>query len=163
MEQRGGVLVTAAATHKISATLQDTVEQYQADVAAGRRTRSATYELAMAHAAQTGQAVRKGDRITYYITGSGSGVTAFANACLAEVWEAEHPDENTDFYLKRLDEFARKFAPFFTPEDFQQVFAPEGLFGFSAAGIRLQTTIKQEQSVRQKGETPWDVSTARSL
>jgi DNA polymerase elongation subunit (family B) len=131
-------------------TLKDTVEQYQADVTAGRRTRSATYELAMARAAQTGQAVRKGDRITYYITGSGSGVTAFANACFAEAWEAERPDENTDYYLKRLDEFARKFAPFFTPEDFQQVFAPEGLFGFSAAGIRLQTTTKQEQRARQK-------------
>jgi DNA polymerase elongation subunit (family B) len=144
-------------------TLKETIEQYQADVDAGRRTRSATYELAMARAAQTGQPVRKGDRITYYITGSGSGVTAFANACLADVWKATHPDENTAYYLKRLDEFARKFAPFFTPEDFQQVFAPEGLFGFSAAGIRLQTRTKQEQRARQKGAARWDVSTARSL
>jgi hypothetical protein len=116
----------------------------------------------MARAAQTGQPVRKGDRITYYITGSRSGVTAFANACLADAWEAAHPDENTEYYLKRLDEFARKFAPFFTPDAFQQVFAPEGLFGFSAAGIRLQTKTKQEQHTRQKGAARWDVSTARS-
>ena len=140
-------------------TLKETIEQYQADVDAGRRTRSATYELAIARAAQTGQPVRKGDRITYYITGSGSGVTAFANACLADAWEATRPDENTD-YLKRLDEFAGKFAVF-TPEDFQQVFAPEGLFGFSADGIRLQPTTKQEQRTRQKGAAQWDVSTAR--
>jgi DNA polymerase elongation subunit (family B) len=143
-------------------TLKETIEQYQADVEAGRRTRSATYELAMARATQTGQPVRKGDRITYYITGSGSGITAFANACLADAWEATRPDENTDHYLKRLDEFAGKFAAFFTPEDFQQVFAPEGLFGFSAHGIRLQTTTKKEQRARQKGEARWDVSTARS-
>jgi hypothetical protein len=143
-------------------TLKDTIAQYQADVDAGRRTRSATYELAMARATQTGQPVRKGDRITYYITGSGSGVTAFANACLADVWQAAHPDENTEYYLKRLDEFAGKFATFFTPEDFQQVFAPEGLFGFPAAGIRLQTTTKRQQHARQKGAARWDVSTARS-
>ena len=142
-------------------TLKETIEQYQADVDAGRRTRSATYELAIARAAQTGQPVRKGDRITYYITGSGSGVTAFANACLADAWDATRPDENTDHYLKRLDEFAGKFAVFFTPEDFQQVFAPEGLFGFSAAGIRLQPTMKQEQRTRQKGAARWDVSTAK--
>jgi DNA polymerase elongation subunit (family B) len=143
-------------------TLKDTVAQYQADVEAGRRARSATYELAIARAAQTGQPVRKGDRITYYVTGSGSGVTAFANACLAEAWDATRPDENTDYYLKRLDEFSSKFTPFFTAEDFQQVFAPEGLFGFSADGIHLQTTTKQEHHVRQRGATAWDVSTARS-
>ena len=144
-------------------TLKETVEQYQADVAAGRRTRSASYELAMARAAQTSQPVRKGDRMTYYITGSGSGVAAFANARLAENWEATHADENTDYYLKRLDEFASKFTPFFTPTDFRQVFAPEGLFGFSAHNIRLQTTTQQEKRAGQKGAARRGVSTARSL
>jgi hypothetical protein len=117
----------------------------------------------MARAAQTGQPVRKGDRMTYYITGSGAGVTAFANARVAEAWEATRPDENTEYYLKRLDEFAGKFTPFFTAADFQQVFAPEGLFGFSAAGMRLQTTTQQEKQTRQKGAAAWDVSTVRSL
>jgi DNA polymerase, archaea type len=125
-------------------TLKDTVEQYHADVASGRRSKAATYELAMARAKQTNQPMRKGDRITYYISGSSSGVTAFDNARLAEAWQAAQPDENTAYYLKRLDEFARKFAPFFRPQDFQQVFAPEGLFRFSAAGIRLQNTTQQE-------------------
>jgi DNA polymerase elongation subunit (family B) len=124
-------------------TLKDTLEQYEADVAAGRRSRAATYELAMARAQQTGQPVRKGDRITYYVTGSGSGITAFENARLAEAWEAARPDENTAYYLKRLDEFARKFEPFFAPEDFQRVFAPEGLFGFTATGIRLQYSARE--------------------
>jgi DNA polymerase elongation subunit (family B) len=130
-------------------TLKDTLEQYEADVAAGRRSKAATYELAMARAQQTGQPVRKGDRITYYITGSGSGITAFENARLAEAWEAARPDENTAYYLKRLDEFARKFEPFFAPEDFQHVFSPEGLFGFTATGICLQYTEREVPPARQ--------------
>lgn len=119
-------------------TLKDTVERYQADVAAGRRSKAATYELAMARAEHTGQPVRKGDRITYYVTGSSASVTTFAYARFADAWDAGQPDENTAYYLKRLDEFAGKFAPFFTPHDFQRVFAPDDLFGFSPAGIQLR-------------------------
>jgi DNA polymerase I len=119
-------------------TLKETVETYQADVASGRRSKAATYELAIARAAQTGQPVRKGDRITYYVTGSGPTVTTFAHARLADAWESAHPDENTAYYLKRLHEFTRKFEPFFTPDDFQRVFAPDDLFGFSATGMQLR-------------------------
>jgi DNA polymerase I len=121
-------------------TLKDTLDRYQADIAAGRRSRAAAYELALQRSRQTGQPARKGDRMTYYVTGSGPGVTAFDNARLAEDWDANHADENTTHYLKRLDEFARKFEPFFTPHDFRQVFAPEGLFGFSATDIHLVQT-----------------------
>ncbi|GIX47819.1 MAG: DNA polymerase [Candidatus Tectimicrobiota bacterium] len=122
-------------------TLKESAEDYQAAVAAGRRSRAAAYELAIARARETGQPVRKGDRIAYYIAGSGATVTAFENARLAEAWDPAHPDENTDYYLRRLEEFARKFQPFFSPEDFHRVFGPEGLFGFSAQGMRLRTTV----------------------
>ena len=44
-------------------TLKAAVEHYQADVASGRRSKAAAYELAMARARATGQPVRKGDRI----------------------------------------------------------------------------------------------------
>lgn len=124
-------------------TLKETVAQYQADVASGHRSKSATYELAIARAVQTGQPARKGDRMTYYVTGSHAKVTAFQHARLTEAWDASRPDENTAYYCKRLDEFARKFEPFFTPHDFQRVFAPEDLFGFSAAGVRLRHTTRQ--------------------
>ena len=121
-------------------TLKDTVERYQADVSAGRRTKAAAYELAIARMRDTGQPVHRGDRITYYVTGSSPAVTAFDYAQLAEAWDRTDPDENTSYYLKRLDEFARKFSPFFRPEDFQHVFAPEDLFGFSASGIEVLMT-----------------------
>jgi DNA polymerase I len=127
-------------------TLKETMEHYQADVASGRRSKAAAYELAIARAQRSGQPVHRGDRITYYVTGSGAKVTAFESARLADAWEARQPDENTAHYLKRLDEFARKFAPFFRPEDFQRVFAPDDLFGFSATGMHLLTLERQRPS-----------------
>ena len=119
-------------------TLKDTAERYLADVAEGRRPRAAAYELAIKQAEVTGQPPRKGDRVAYYVTGTSAGVTAFENARLARDWDPDDPDENTAYYLKRLDEFARKFEPFFAEHDFRLVFSPEDLFGFSAEGIRLQ-------------------------
>ncbi len=127
-------------------TLKASVEPYQADVASGRRSKAAAYELAMARARNTGQPVRKGDRITYYITGTAPTVTTFDNARLAEAWDPALPDENTAYYLKRLDECARRFAPFFTAQDFARVFAPEDLFGFSPAGIRVLTTLRESST-----------------
>lgn len=124
-------------------TLKATVEHYQADVASGQRSKAAAYALAIARARDTGQPVRKGDRITYYITGTTPHVTTFDNACLAEAWDRHAPDENTAYYLKRLDECAHRFAPFLTANDFAQVFAPDDLFGFSPAGIRVQTTVRE--------------------
>jgi len=120
-------------------TLKDTVDDYRAAVASGKRTRAASYELAIARREATGQPIRKGDRISYYITGSSANVVAFEAARLASAWDAAAPDENTAYYLKRLDEFSRKFEPFFSEHDFRLVFSPEDLFGFSPAGIALRT------------------------
>ncbi|MEE9148060.1 MAG: DNA polymerase domain-containing protein [Candidatus Tectomicrobia bacterium] len=121
-------------------TLKSSVERYQADVASGRRTRAAAYELAIVRAERTGQPVQRGDRMRYYVTGTSPTVTTFDKARLADAWDAAHADENTAHYLKRLDEFARKFAPFFNPEDFGRLFAPDDLFGFAPEGITLLTT-----------------------
>ena len=124
-------------------TLKDTIEKYQTDVAAGRRAKAAAYELAIARMRDTGQPVHRGDRITYYVTGSSPAITAFDYARLANAWDRAHPDENTAYYLKRLDEFACKFSPFFHPENFQRVFAPEDLFGFSPSGIEVLMTQRE--------------------
>jgi len=131
-------------------TLKDNIERYLDDVAAGKRTRAATYELAIARAEQTGQPARKGDRMTYYITGSSASVTGFENCRLASAWNPEAPDENTAYYLKRLDEFARKFEPFFSEHDFRLIFSPEDLFGFSPAGIRLLSHTRTIEEVEDE-------------
>ena len=123
-------------------TLKDTLEHYLADVEAGRRPRAAAYELALIRQKRTGQPPRKGDRISYYITGIAPNVAAFTACRLAEDWDPAHPDENTAYYLRRLDEFAQKLAPFFTPADFRRIFSPDDLFGFSSEGIRLQQQVQ---------------------
>ena len=134
-------------------TLKDPVARYLEDVEANRRTRAASYELAIRQAAETGIPPRVGDRISYYITGGSAGVVGFENARFADEWDPANPDENTAFYLKRLDEFARKFEPFFTEHDFRLIFSPEDLFGFSAEGIRLQ---RREQAIDSlEGTTPF--------
>ncbi|HYE58803.1 MAG TPA: DNA polymerase domain-containing protein, partial [Rhodothermales bacterium] len=132
-------------------TLKDSVEEYRRDVSEGKRPRAAAYELAIALSERTGVPVRVGDRMSFYVTGTSASVTTYDNARLAAEWRADAPDENTAFYLKRLDEFARKFAPFFSEHDFRQVFSPPDLFGFDAASIRLV------QHVREAGEADEEV------
>ena len=121
-------------------SLKDTVAEYEQAVEEGQRPRAAAYELAKQRSEDTGQPVRKGDRIRYYITGDEANVTAFQHCALADAWDPDDPDENTAYYLKRLDEFARKFEPFFDDADFRLIFSPEDLFGFSADGIEIQTS-----------------------
>jgi len=43
--------------------------------------------------------------------GIGSHINSFSEARLASQWNPEAPDENTAYYLKRLDEFARHSQP----------------------------------------------------
>ncbi len=128
-------------------TIKDSVDQYKQDVADGKRTRAASYELAIGDAEATGRKPVKGDRISYYLTGTSANVTAFESARLADDWDPADPDENTAYYLKRLDEFAAKFAPFFAEHDFRLVFSPEDLFGFDAAGITLRRTERAPDEV----------------
>ncbi|PSQ96357.1 MAG: DNA polymerase [Bacteroidetes bacterium SW_9_63_38] len=131
-------------------TLKDTLADYEADVEDGNRPRAATYELAKRKQERTGKPVKKGDRITYYITGENAGVTAFKHCALAADWDPDAPDENTAYYLKRLDEFATKFEPFFTEEDFRLVFSAEDMFGFSADGIEIQR--REHEADRPDGD-----------
>lgn len=118
-------------------TLKDSLDIYQRDVDAGKRTRSAAYELAREHNAVSDHPFRKGDRIAWYVGGSGSG-PAFEQARLASEWNSQDPDDNTTYYLRRLDELAGRFESFFVPADFRSVFSPEDLFGFDASRIQLR-------------------------
>ena len=119
-------------------TLKDSLDVYQRDVDAGKRTRSAAYELAREHNAVSEHPFRKGDRISWYVGGVGQSGPAFEQARLAVEWDPQDPDENTAYYLKRLDELASRFEPFFSPSDFRSVFSREDLFGFDADSIELR-------------------------
>ena len=107
-------------------TLKDTLKSYREAVKSGKRTRSAAYELAARRQKETGQPVRKGDRLRYYIGGEGTSAPSFEQAKLAEKWDPAAPDENTAVYLARLDQLTRRFEPFFeTDHQFRLVFSPE--------------------------------------
>ncbi len=112
-------------------TLKDSLADYMRDVESGKRNRSAPYEVAIS----SGKPLRPGDRVAYYITGSDRTPRSFDNCKPAEEWDPNFPDENTAYYLRRLDEFSEKFKPFFLPQDFRSIFSADDLFPFSPLGI----------------------------
>jgi DNA polymerase elongation subunit (family B) len=88
--------------------LQDSLEAYQKKIATSSRNRSAAFELAL----RSGRKMQAGDRVTYYITGTKKTVKAYESAKLLEDWDPENRDENTAYYLAKLDELAGKFEAF---------------------------------------------------
>jgi DNA polymerase elongation subunit (family B) len=119
-------------------SMKTSLDQYAADVRSGKRSKSITYEIAL----RQGLDISKGDRMTYYIAGTGNPANFVDKGRLAEEWKKEQPDENTGFYLKRLDEFAQKFLPFFKPQDFSTIFSADTLFAFSPEGIEIIREIR---------------------
>ncbi len=111
--------------------LRDSPAEYSADVKEGKRNRTASYELAI----RSSRTYKKGSRISYYITGSEANVRGFEHAKEAHEWDANFPDENTEYYLKRLEEFSKKFEIFFDERGFSAIFSAEDLFGFDPTAI----------------------------
>ncbi len=132
-------------------SLKNSIEQYQNDVKIGKRSKSITYETAI----KAGLGVTKGDRITYYVSGSGTGSSSYEKGKLAAEWNREKPDENTHFYLKRLDEHCQKFLPFFKPQDYSTIFSDDTLFSFSPEGIELLREIRHTETNDIGGELPF--------
>ena len=118
-------------------TLKDSIKKYERDVAEGKRTRAAPYELALARQKTDLQPLRKGDRVTYYVAGTHDSGPAFESARLAEEWKLGAPDENTAYYLRRFDDVCSKFESFFKPHHFRLIFSKEDLFGFDPTGITI--------------------------
>ncbi|MGE5314555.1 MAG: DNA polymerase domain-containing protein [Acidobacteriota bacterium] len=114
-------------------TLRESPDDYEAEVAAGTRNRSAVYEAVL----QTRRLVRPGEKISFYVTGKDPSVSLLKNVKEAHLWDENFPDENTAYYLRRLDECAEKFAVFFQEKDFKKIFTSDDLFGFDAAGVAI--------------------------
>ena len=123
-------------------TLKTTIEEYRREVREGKRSKAITYELAI----KSKLTVSKGDRITYYVVGSGFQGNSYDKGKLAAEWNPEKPDQNVDFYLKRLDEFCERFKPFFKPSDYSRIFTADELFGFSPEGIEIIKEIQHRDT-----------------
>ena len=87
-------------------TLQDSLEKYRQKIAGGGRNRAAAYELALG----SGRAYKPGDQISYYIKATPKKVAAYEAAKLASDFDPQTRDENTDYYVAKLDELVKKFA-----------------------------------------------------
>lgn len=132
-------------------TLRDSLEQYEAELTAGTRNPSAAYEVAK----RASRYVKRGDRISYYVTGSQAGVRIADNSRLAEEWDPNFPDENTAYYLNRLEECSRKFEIFFSPEDFRRIFSLDDLFGFDPHLVKIltkQVGSEEKMEAEEQGE-----------
>lgn len=96
-----------------SETLADSPETYKRKLAAGTGKRSAAYELAI----KSGREYRQGDQIAFYITGDKKRVSVVDNAKLLTDADESVRDENVPYYLDKLEELRKKFAPFMESAD----------------------------------------------
>jgi len=87
-------------------TLQDSLDKYRAKIAAGGRNRAAAYELAIA----SGRNYKPGDQISYYIKATPKKIAAYEAAKLASNFDPKNRDENSDYYIAKLDELVKKFG-----------------------------------------------------
>ena len=124
-------------------SLKDSLAVYLDEVKGGKRNRSAAYEVA----ARSSKPIKQGDRIAYYITGGDPNVRSFENCRGAEEWDPNFPDENTAYYLRRLDEFSEKFADLFLPREFSAIFKADDLFPFDPTGIAPRVADMSESGI----------------
>jgi DNA polymerase, archaea type len=89
-----------------SDTLQDSLEKYRAKIAGSARNRAAAYELALA----SGRNYKPGDQISYYIKATPKKIAAYEAAKLASEFDPQNRDENSDYYVAKLNELVKKFS-----------------------------------------------------
>ena len=87
-------------------TLQDSLEKYRQKIAGSARNRAAAYELALT----SGRNYKPGEQISYYIKATPKKVAAYEAAKLVTDFDPQARDENTDYYVAKLDELMKKFA-----------------------------------------------------
>jgi DNA polymerase elongation subunit (family B) len=117
-------------------TLGESIEEYQAAVRLNRRNRAASYEAAI----NAGLTLRAGEKVSYYIVGSDPHQPSFLNARIYNKNDDAKRDYNTQYYIRKLDEYANRFFDFFEPEDFQKIFSwdENSLFALTLDGIRTK-------------------------
>lgn len=92
--------------------LNDSLENYSKKIEKSSRNRAAAYEVALSsiHPYAAGQAVR------YYITGNKKSVRIFENAKELSLFESSAPDENTAYYVSKLETLLEQF-PLLVPAE----------------------------------------------
>lgn len=89
-----------------SEILSDSPENYRKKLASGSTRRSAAYELALA----SGRNFRAGDKVKFYVTGTKAKLPVVGNAKLLEDADPASRDENSAYYLAKLDALYETFT-----------------------------------------------------
>jgi len=88
-------------------TLQESPAGYQEKLRAGKRNPAAAYELAL----RSARPYQPGDQVSYYVCGDDKRVKVNEAAKLATEWNPAAPDENTAYYVSKLEDLYEKFRP----------------------------------------------------
>lgn len=86
-------------------TLKESPNNYKVKIFSGKGRRSAAYELAL----NAKRDYTSGDQISYYVIGIKKKLPVVGNSCLLSDAPKER-DENTAYYINKLDEIYKKFA-----------------------------------------------------
>jgi DNA polymerase elongation subunit (family B) len=130
-------------------TAGDSIEVYSKQAAEQIRQKSPAYEAAL----RATMFVVRGEPIFYYITGTSADVKLADVSRIAEEWDPNLPDENTEYYLARLQETAERFRIFFEPQHFEHIFSADDLFGFSPEGIVIvNRQVRDEEQAKDDSE-----------
>ena len=95
-----------------SETLNESPESYRVKLRSGKRNRSAAFEIALA----SGKPYRAGDRVNYYVAGSGRDATAYEQCRAVTSFDPAHPDINVLYYIEKLRHVQKRFEPFLPQE-----------------------------------------------
>lgn len=115
--------------------LRDSPDEYEKSAAMGKRNRLMGYEVAIAN----GVRWKSGDAISYYVSLNVKGEKEVDFLKPANLWDGDSPDDDKLHYLKKLDEFSRRFDFLFDDKDFQRIFSENDLFGVRPEEIMLKS------------------------
>jgi DNA polymerase elongation subunit (family B) len=88
-----------------SEVLSDSPENYRKKLASGSSRRSAAYELVLA----SNRVFRAGDKVRFFVTGTKAKVPVVGNSALLEDADSENRNENSAYYLAKLDALYAQF------------------------------------------------------
>jgi DNA polymerase, archaea type len=124
-------------------------EKYQSGIHTGQVTASPAMEAVL----RSSLFIKANSKISYYFTGNDAGIPLSRSSRLIDEWDPHHPDENTVYYLSRLQEAAGKFREFFEPAAFERIFTLDEMFSFSDEGIRILTRRITPEAGEIKSDT----------
>ena len=95
-----------------SEILNESPDTYKEKLRSGTRNHAAAFEVALA----SDRPYRTGDHVSYYVSGSGKGATAYEQCRPVSAFNAAHPDINVPYYIEKLRHVKKRFEPFLPQE-----------------------------------------------